>query len=106
MTSQQKSIEIHGQEKMSFERFLGGQQSKIVGLDRVLGIGGEGIVFEKELEIKLMQGTESDDTKVENIRLKSKEKKIVALKVVRFEKDDEENLEGQGFVIKAHYITM
>ena len=79
----------------------------------MLGIGGEGIVFEKELEIKQMQGTKSDDTlsirkveKVENIRLKSKEKKIVALKVVRFEKDDEENLEGQGFVIKAHYITM
>ena len=84
---------------MSFEKFLEGQQSKIVGLDRVLGIGGEGVVFEKELEIKLMKGTESDDRKkVENIGLKRKEKKIVALKVVRFEKDDGEIFEGQGFV--------
>ena len=92
---------------MSFEKFLGGQQSKIVTLDKVLGIGGEGVVFEKEMEIKLMQGTESDDgKKVENIRLKSKEKKKVAVKVVRFEKDAGENLEGQGFVIQAHYIKI
>ena len=92
---------------MSFEKFLGGQQSKIVTLDKVLGIGGEGVVFEKEMEIKLMQGTESDDgKKVENIRLKSKEKKKVAVKVVRFEKDAGENLEGQGFVIRAHYIKI
>ena len=92
---------------MSFEKFLGGQQSKIVTLDKVLGIGGEGVVFEKEMEIKLMQGTESNDgKKVENIRLKSKEKKKVAVKVVRFEKDAGENFEGQGFVIQAHYIKI
>ena len=38
--------------------------------------------------------------KAENIRLKSKEKKIIALKFVKFEEDDGENFEGQGFVIE------
>ena len=102
-TSQQKSIEIQGQEKRSFERFLGGQQSKIVELDKVLGIGGEGVVIEKELEITLMEGTMKPIVyvqKAENIRLKSKEKKIVALKFVKFEKDDGKNFEGQGFIIQ------
>ena len=108
MKKQQKSIEIEGQEQMSFENLLGGQQSKIVGLDKVLGIGGEGVVIQEELEIKVMEG----DTrglghhKAENIRLKSKEKKKVALKFVKFEKDDGENFEGQGFIIQVNHITI
>ena len=107
MNSQQKSIEIQGYEKWSFERFLGSQQSKIVGLDKVLGIGGEGVVIEKELEIEVRKGTYNHDKRtVDNIRLKSKEKKIVALKFVKFEKDDEEKIEGQGFIIQAHFITI
>ena len=101
-----KYIEIQGQEKSSFENFLGGQQSKNVRLEKVLGIGGEGVVIEKELEITVMQGTavHEFDEKGENIRLKSKEKKIVALKFVKFAKDDGENFEGQGFIIQAHTV--
>ena len=105
MTSQQKTIEIKGREKKSFKKFLGDQQSKIVRLDKVLGIGGEGVVIEKELEIKVMEGTRSYD-RAENIRLIRKEKKIVAVKFVKFEKDDREKFEGQGFVILVYYITM
>ena len=102
LTSQQKSIEIKGREKKSFKKFLGGQQSKNIRLDNVLGIGGEGVVIEKELEIEVREGTalELGVEKAENIRLKSKEKKIIALKFVKFEKDDGENFEGQGFVIQ------
>ena len=98
----QKDIEIEGKEKMSFVNFLGGQQSKIVGLEKVLGIGGEGVVIQEELEIKLMEGTEFY-VRAENIRLKSKDKKKVALKFVKFERNDGENLEdlreGQGCAI-------
>ena len=95
MTSQRKDIEIHGKEKRSFEKFLGGQQSKIVGLGKVLGIGGEGVVIQEELEITLMEGTDDRaNDRAENIRLKSKDKKIVALKFVPFRKDDGENFEG------------
>ena len=102
MNSQQKSIEIQGYEKWSFERFLGSQQSKIVGLDKVLGIGGEGVVIEKELEIEVRKGTYNHDKRtVDNIRLKSKEKKKVAVKFVKFEKSSGENFEGQGLVIKS-----
>ena len=94
---------------------MGSQQSKIVGLDKVLGIGGEGVVIEKELEITVMERTEDYDyedkgwavalhKKAENTRLITKEKKIVALKFVKFEKD-KENFTGQGFNIQVYYIT-
>ena len=105
MTSQRKEIEIQRQEKSSFERFLGGQESKIVGLEKVLGIGGEGVVIQEELEITLMEGNVSSDPyNAENIRLESREKKIVASKFVPFKKDDEENFQGQGFIIQAHCL--
>ena len=81
---------------MSFERFLGGENCKNVDLGKVLGIGGEGVVIQQELEIILMEGTYSlDYIKVENIQLKSQEKKTVALKFVNFVKD-RENFQGQG----------
>ena len=97
LKNQQKHIIIQGREKMSFERFLGRQNSKIVDLGKVLGIGGEGVVIQKELEITLMEGTDNVYKKAENIRLKSKEKKILALKFVNFEKEDGENFQGQDF---------
>ena len=107
LTSQQKYIEIYGREKKSFEKFLNGQHFKIVGLSKVLGIGGEGIVIKKELEITLMEARESDDRKkAERIRLKSKENKIVAVKFVPFKKDDRENFQGKGFIIRANFITV
>ena len=96
LKNRQKHIEIKDREKLSFETFLGGQNSKNVDLGKVLGIGGEGVVIQQELEITLMEGTYSRDyIKVENIRLKSKEKKTVALKFVNFEKDDREDFQGQ-----------
>ena len=65
----------------------------------MIGIGGEGIVVEKELEIEIMQGTVKDDEseKAENIQLKSKERSNIAMKFVKFESDANENLQGKGF---------
>ena len=103
LKKQQKDIEIEGREKRSFEDFLRGQQSRNIKLDKVLGIGGEGVVIQEQLEISLIEGMalKRDDLKAENIRLKSKEKKKVAVKFVKFEKSSGENFEGQGLVIKS-----
>ena len=68
-------------------------------LSKLIGIGGEGIVVEKELEIKIMHGTAKDleSKKAENMQLKSKEKIITAIKFVKFELDPNENFKGKGF---------
>ena len=92
-------MEIHDKEKISFEVFLGVQNSKMVELGKVIGIGGEGIVVEKELEIEIMQGTAKGcfSKKAQNIQLKSKERSITAMKFVKFESDANENFQGEGF---------
>ena len=76
---------------------MGGQNSKVVDLGKVIGIGGEGIVLEKELEVEIMQGTAKNESKkAENIRLKSKERSITAIKFVR-DLNANENFQGKGF---------
>ena len=84
---------------MSFELFLGGQNSKIVELEKVIGLGGEGLVVEKELKIEIMQGTAKNtlSEKAENIQLKSEETSIRAVKYVKFESNANEDFQGQGF---------
>ena len=95
----QKIVEVHDKEKRSLESFLEGQNSKIVELDKVIGIGGEGIVLEKESEIEIMQGNAKDrkSIKAENIQLKSKERSFIAMKFVKFELDANEDFQGDGF---------
>ena len=60
----------------------------MVELGKVIGIGGEGIVLEEELEIEVMKGTAKDMwcKKAENILLKSKETSV-AMKFVKLEPD-------------------
>ena len=77
--------------------FLGVENSKIVELGKVIGIGGEGIVLEKELEIEVMQGTTEDYRRAENIQLKSRRRSITAMKFVKFELDANLNFLGKGF---------
>ena len=84
---------------------MGGQQYKNVGLGKVLGIGGEGIVIQEELEITVKEGDVpyeklSNLKKAENIRLESEGKRQVALKFVPFAKEDRENFKGQGLIIQ------
>ena len=97
LDGQQKIVNVHDKEKISLELFLGAQNSKIVELGKVIGIGGEGIVLEKELEIEIMQGTAKESRKAENIQLKSKERSITAMKFVKFESDANEDFQGKGF---------
>ena len=95
----QKMIEVHDKEKSSLELFLEGQNLKIVELSKVIGIGGEGIVVEKELEIEIMKGTAKDkwSKKAENVHLKSRETIITAMKFVKFEPYLYDYLKGKGF---------
>ena len=98
LDGRQNIVEVHDQERRSFKLFLGGQTSKIVELGKVIGIGGEGIVVEKELEIEVMQGTakDYDSKKAEKIQSKSNERSFTAMKFVKFESDANEDFQGKG----------
>ena len=67
--------------------FLAGQLEKSVKLERLLGIGGEGVVLSAKMTtierfIDFEKGSET------------KEEREVAIKFVKFEKDEKEVLEG------------
>ena len=66
-------------------KFLDGQSDKTVRLERILGIGGEGIVLSDEMT-----------TKEHHYKKGWEEKKgrEVAVKFVKFEKDEDEDFEG------------
>ena len=81
-TKNNVEIELDGDEKFSFLKFLDGKLEKTVNLERVLGIGGEGIVFAHKMNTR------------ENHHKKGweeKKERDVALKFVEFEKNDDEN---------------
>ena len=84
-TKNYQEIEIDGDEKFSFANFLNGKSEKTVNLTRVLGIGGEGIVLGHQM-----------DTKENHFKNGWEEKKgrDVALKFVKFEKNDDEDFIG------------
>ena len=77
-----EEIELDGNEKLSFLKFLDGKSEKTVNLERILGIGGEGIVLAQKM-----------DTRENHFEKGWEEKKgrDVALKFVKFEKDDDED---------------
>ena len=78
-------IEVIDEEKSCISKFLNGQKEKIIELDRLLGIGGEGLVLRNEI------WTREFDYKTQ---LGRKEKKEVAMKFVKFEKKDEEEFDA------------
>ena len=80
-----KEIVLKGDEKLSFLTFLNGKCEKRVNLERVLGIGGEGIVLSQKM-----------DTRENHYEKGWEEKKgrDVALKFVKFEKNDDEDFLG------------
>ena len=98
LDAHQKIVEVDDKEKSSFELFLGVRTSKIVELGKVIGIGGEGIVVEKELEIEIWEGRVEDrwSKKAGDIFLKSRQSSITAMKFVEFEAESNENFQGQG----------
>ena len=84
-TKNNEEIELEGNEKLSFSKFLKGKSNKTVNLERVLGIGGEGIVLAQKM-----------DTRENHYEKGWEEKKgrDVAIKFVKFEKRDDEDFLG------------
>ena len=70
---------------MSFSKFLDVKSEKTVNLQRILGIGGEGIVLSQKM-----------DTRENHYKRGWEEKKgrDVAVKFVKFEKNDDEDFLG------------
>ena len=93
-TNLKKKIELDGNEKLSFLKFLNGKSYKTVNLDRVLGIGGEGIVLAQKM-----------DTRENHYKKGWEEKKRrdVALKFVKFEKNDDEDFLGPEYEDRFGY---
>ena len=77
-TNRIEEIDLDEHEKLSFSKFLDGKSEKTVNLNRILGIGGEGIVLAQKM-----------DTRENHFEKGWEEKKgrDVALKFVEFEKD-------------------
>ena len=84
-TKKNEEIELDGNEKLSFLKFLDGKSEKTVNLERILGIGGEGIVLAHKM-----------DTRESHYERGWEEKKGrgVAVKFVKFEKDTSEDFLG------------
>ena len=84
-TKTDEAIELKGNEKLSFSKFLDGKSEKKVNLERILGIGGEGIVLAQKM-----------DSREKYYKKGWEEKKgmDVALKFVEFQKNDDEDFLG------------
>ena len=84
-TQRVENFELEGEEKKSFMNFLAGKSEKTVRLERLLGLGGEGIVLSEKMTTKEHHYEKGWEEK------KGKE---VAVKFVKFEKNEKENFEG------------
>ena len=84
--SHKKPIEVDGEEKLCLSKFLDGQNEKNVKLDRILGIGGEGLVLKDEISTR---------EKPYQTQIKVKETKEMAVKFVKFEKKDWDDFDAQ-----------
>ena len=84
-TQRVKNFELEGEERKSFMVFLDGKSEKNVRLERILGIGGEGIVLSEKMTTKEHHYEKGWEVK------KGRE---VAVKFVKFEKDENEDFEG------------
>ena len=51
-TKTNEEIELEGNEKLSFSKFLDGKSEKTVNLETTLGIGGEGIVLSHKIDTR------------------------------------------------------
>lgn len=81
-------FDLAGEENEDFLKFLDGKSQKFVKLDRIFGIGGEGVVLKDQI------WTREFDYKTEVGR---KEKKELAVKFVRFTKTDEDNFDDPEY---------
>ena len=87
-TNQSKEIYLKGEEKLSFSQFLDGKSEKTVNLERILGIGGEGIVLAQKMNTRENHYKARKNGSIENKGRK------VALKFFELEKNDDEDFLG------------
>ena len=91
-------MEVTGVEKESLLRFLNGNGAKTVELGKVLGIGGEGIVIRDTREIEVYKGKHEyvdygvKKYKNKKYKLEQTSRREVAIKFVKFELKDGEEL--------------
>ena len=84
-TKSHEDIELEGNEELSFSNFLDGKLEKTVNLERILGIGGEGIVLAQKMDTRENHYKYGWDEKIG---------RDVALKFVEFEKNEKEDFLG------------
>ena len=88
-----EEIELDVNERQSFLRFLNGQSEKRVNLERVLGIGGEGIVLAHKMDTKEHHYKKFWFGKPWAGFIKKKGRDV-AIKFVKFEEKDNEDFLG------------
>lgn len=81
----QKKLELDGDENFCVLKFLAGKSEQRIKLNRILGIGGEGMVLKDEIL------TSESHYKWNN---EKKEEKEMAVKFVEFEKIDEDDFDA------------
>ena len=103
-TKSYEEIEVDGDTKLSFSKFLEGKSEKKVNLERVLGIGGEGIVLSHKMDTREnhYKATKNWFGKNKAGCIEKKEKDV-ALKFVQFDKNDEEDFLGPEIKDKYGY---
>ena len=89
-TKRNEEIELEGNEKLSFSKFLDGKSVKTVNLKKILGIGGEGIVLAQKMDTWREWPLENGCF----LRWEEKKGREVAIKFVEFEKNDIEDFLG------------
>ena len=80
-----ETIELEGNEELSFSKFLDGKSVKKLNLEGILGIGGEGIVLARNMDTR--------ENHYKNGR-ETRRGRDVALKFVNFEKNGDEDFLG------------
>ena len=94
-TINNEGIEVDGDEKLSFSKFLVGKNERTVNLERILGIGGEGIVLAHKMDTKENHYKARKDLfeRPEVVFIEEKGRDV-ALKFVELEKNHDENFSG------------
>ena len=92
-TKETENFELDGVEKISFISLLDGQSEKTVRLERILGLGGEGIVLSDKMTTKENHYKTGWEPPIGNKETVKKGREV-AVKFVKFRKRKKEDLEG------------
>ena len=94
-TQRVENFELKGEEKKSFMNILNGKSDKIVRLERILGLGGEGIVLSDKITTKEYYYEKRWWKRwIHPLWMEKEKGREVAVKFVKFEKEENEDLGG------------